>query len=192
MNDDKYTHEVVDGDIHTVNQHAAGLSTRPQAKTFIYAFLYGAGDAKIGSIVDGSSRDGKRLKDKFLANTPKLQQLKDNVATAASRGYLMGLDGRKVYVRSEHAALNTLLQSAGAIMMKKALLILDEYAKLWGIDYEFVGNIHDEFQVEVREDQAHEFGRLAVASMQAAGIQLNLRCALDGEYKVGNNWADTH
>ncbi len=104
----------------------------------------------------------------------------------------MGLDGRKVYVRSEHAALNSLLQSAGAIMMKKALIILDEYAKLWGIDYEFVGNIHDEFQVEVREDQAHEFGRLAVASMQAAGIQLDLRCALDGEYKVGNNWADTH
>jgi DNA polymerase-1 len=192
MNDDKYTHEVVDGDVHTANQHAAGLQTRPQAKTFIYAFLYGAGDAKIGSIVEGTAKDGKRLKDKFLANTPKLQVLKDNVSDASARGYLKGLDGRKVYVRSEHAALNTLLQSAGAIVMKKALIILDEYAKLWGIDYEFVGNIHDEFQVEVRESQAHEFGRLAVASIQAAGIQLGLRCPLDGEYKVGNNWADTH
>ena len=192
MNDDKYTHEVVDGDVHTANQHAAGLQTRPQAKTFIYAFLYGAGDAKIGSIVEGTAKDGKRLKDKFLANTPKLQVLKDNVSDASARGYLKGLDGRKVYVRSEHAALNTLLQSAGAIVMKKALIILDEYAKLWGIDYEFVGNIHDEFQVEVRESQSHEFGRLAVASIQAAGIQLGLRCPLDGEYKVGNNWADTH
>lgn len=192
MNDDKYTHEVVDGDVHTANQHAAGLQTRPQAKTFIYAFLYGAGDAKIGSIVEGTAKDGKRLKDKFLANTPKLQVLKDNVSDASARGYLKGLDGRKVYVRSEHAALNTLLQSAGAIVMKKALIILDEYAKLWGIDYEFVGNIHDEFQVEVRESQAQEFGRLAVASIQAAGIQLGLRCPLDGEYKVGNNWADTH
>ena len=192
MNDEKYTHEVVDGDVHTANQHAAGLQTRPQAKTFIYAFLYGAGDAKIGSIVEGTAKDGKRLKDKFLANTPKLQVLKDNVSDASARGYLKGLDGRKVYVRSEHAALNTLLQSAGAIIMKKALIILDEYAKLWGIDYEFVGNIHDEFQVEVRESQSHEFGRLAVASIQAAGIQLGLRCPLDGEYKVGNNWADTH
>jgi DNA polymerase-1 len=192
MNDEKYTHEVVDGDVHTANQHAAGLQTRPQAKTFIYAFLYGAGDAKIGSIVEGTAKDGKRLKDKFLANTPKLQVLKDNVSDASARGYLKGLDGRKVYVRSEHAALNTLLQSAGAIVMKKALIILDEYAKLWGIDYEFVGNIHDEFQVEVRESQSHEFGRLAVASIQAAGIQLGLRCPLDGEYKVGNNWADTH
>jgi DNA polymerase-1 len=192
MNDEKYTHEVVDGDVHTANQHAAGLQTRPQAKTFIYAFLYGAGDAKIGSIVEGTAKDGKRLKDKFLANTPKLQVLKDNVSDASARGYLKGLDGRKVYVRSEHAALNTLLQSAGAIVMKKALIILDEYAKLWGIDYEFVGNIHDEFQVEVQESQSHEFGRLAVASIQAAGIQLGLRCPLDGEYKVGNNWADTH
>ena len=192
MNDDKYTHEVVDGDVHTANQHAAGLQTRPQAKTFIYAFLYGAGDAKIGSIVEGTAKDGRRLKDKFLANTPKLQVLQDNVSDASARGYLKGLYGRKVYVRSEHAALNTLLQSAGAIVMKKALIILDEYAKLWGIDYEFVGNIHDEFQVEVRESQSHEFGRLAVASIQAAGIQLGLRCPLDGEYKVGNNWADTH
>lgn len=95
-------------------------------------------------------------------------------------------------IRSEHSALNTLLQSAGAIVMKKALIILDEYAKIWGIDYEFVGNIHDEFQVEVREDQADKFGSLAVASIQAAGKQLGLRCDLDGEYKVGNNWAETH
>jgi DNA polymerase I-like protein with 3'-5' exonuclease and polymerase domains len=76
--------------------------------------------------------------------------------------------------------------------MKKALIILDEYAKLWGLDYEFVGNIHDEFQIEVKESDADKLGMLAVASMQAAGHQLNLRCELDGEFKVGNNWADTH
>ena len=192
MDDTSYTHEILTGDVHTANQKAAGLETRDQAKTFIYAFLYGAGDAKIGSIVGGSAKHGKVLKDKFLSNTPSLQKLRDNVTIAAQRGYLKALDGRKVYVRSEHAALNTLLQSAGAIIMKKALIILEEYAKLWGLDYEFVGNIHDEFQVEVREDHAEEFGRLAVASIQAAGIQLNLRCALDGEYKVGNNWAETH
>ena len=192
MNDEAYTHEILNGDVHTANQNSAGLETRNQAKTFIYAFLYGAGDAKIGSIVGGSAKVGRQLKDKFLANTPSLQKLKDNVAEASQRGYLKGLDGRKVYVRSEHSALNTLLQSAGAIVMKKALIILDEYAKLWGLDYEFVGNIHDEFQIEVKESDADKLGMLAVASMQAAGHQLNLRCELDGEFKIGNNWADTH
>ena len=192
MNDKAYTHEILNGDVHTANQNSAGLETRNQAKTFIYAFLYGAGDAKIGSIVGGSAKVGRQLKDKFLANTPSLQKLKDNVAEASQRGYLKGLDGRKVYVRSEHSALNTLLQSAGAIVMKKALIILDAYAKLWGLDYEFVGNIHDEFQIEVKESDADKLGMLAVASMQAAGHQLNLRCELDGEFKIGNNWADTH
>lgn len=192
MNDPDYTNEVLHGDIHSTNQRSAGLTTRDQAKTFIYAFLYGAGDAKIGSIVGGTAKHGARLKAKFLDNTPSLQRLRDQVSVASGRGYLRGLDGRRLMIRSEHSALNTLLQSAGAIVMKKALIILDEYAKIWGIDYEFVGNIHDEFQVEVREDQANKFGSLAVASIQAAGKQLGLRCDLDGEYKVGNNWAETH
>lgn len=192
MNDPDYTNEVLHGDIHSTNQRSAGLTTRDQAKTFIYAFLYGAGDAKIGSIVGGTAKHGARLKAKFLDNTPSLQRLRDQVSVASGRGYLRGLDGRRLMIRSEHSALNTLLQSAGAIVMKKALIILDEYAKIWGIDYEFVGNIHDEFQVEVREDQADKFGSLAVASIQAAGKQLGLRCDLDGEYKVGNNWAETH
>jgi DNA polymerase I-like protein with 3'-5' exonuclease and polymerase domains len=192
MDDDKYTYEVLNGDIHTANQNAAGLDTRDQAKTFIYAFLYGAGDAEIGSIVGGSAKVGGQLKAKFLSNTPSLEKLRQNVEFASRRGYLKGLDGRRVYVRSAHSALNTLLQSAGAIVMKKALIILEEYATIWGLDYAFVGNIHDEFQVEVKESDADKFGSLAVASIQAAGIQLGLRCALDGEYKVGNNWADTH
>lgn len=192
MNDEEYTKEILGGDIHSANQRAAGLDTRDQAKTFIYAFLYGAGDAKIGSIVGGSARDGRRLKDKFLSNTPSLGRLRDNVTHAAARGYLKGLDGRNVFVRSEHAALNTLLQSAGAIVMKKALVILDDYATQWGLDYEFVGNIHDEFQAEVKDEHTDQFGMLAAASIEAAGIQLGLRCKLAGEYKVGNNWAETH
>lgn len=192
MNDDAYTKEVLEGDIHTANQRAAGLATRDQAKTFIYAFLYGAGDAKIGSIVGGSSQVGRRLKEKFLSNTPSLGQLREDVGIASGRGYLVGLDGRKVFVRSEHAALNTLLQSAGAIVMKKALVILDHYATLWKLDYEFTGNIHDEWQAEVNERDTGKFGMLAVQSIQAAGVELGLRCKLDGEFKVGDNWAETH
>jgi len=192
MKDEAYTNEILTGDIHTANQLASGVDTRSQAKTFIYAFLYGAGDAKIGSIVGGSARDGKRLKEKFLTNTPSLRDLRERVSVASGRGYVLGLDRRRVAVRSEHAALNTLLQSAGAIVMKKALCLLDEYATLWGLDYKFVGNIHDEIQTEVREDQAEQFGRLAVSCIEAAGNYYKLNCPLAGEYKIGDNWSETH
>ena len=192
MNDEDYTNEILTGDIHTANQFASGVDTRSQAKTFIYAFLYGAGDAKIGSIVGGTARDGKRLKEKFLSNTPSLRDLRERVSVASGRGYLYGLDGRRVAVRSEHAALNTLLQSAGAIVMKKALVLLDEYAKLWNINYKFIGNIHDEIQTEVREEEAEVFGRLAVSCIEASGQHYKLNCPLSGEYKIGNNWSETH
>ena len=192
MDDEGYTDEVINGDIHTANQIASGLATRDSAKTFIYAFLYGAGDAKIGSIVGGSKKDGERLKHKFLTNTPSLRQLRERVGLSSQRGYLKGIDGRKLIIRSEHASLNTLLQSAGAVIMKKALTILDEYATIHNIDYKFVGNIHDEFQAEVREDQVDNFGWLAVECIKSAGLKFNLRCPLDGEYKIGNNWAETH
>ena len=85
-----------------------------------------------------------------------------------------------------------MLQSAGAIVMKKALTILDEYAKIYNIQYKFVGNIHDEIQAEVREDQAQTFGWLAVECIKAAGVKLNLRCPLDGDFKIGESWAQTH
>ena len=192
MNDEGYTNEILTGDIHTANQLASGLETRDQAKTFIYAFLYGAGDAKIGSIVGGTAKDGKRLKEKFLGNTPSLGRLRERVGVASGRGYVLGLDGRRVYVRSQHAALNTLLQSAGAIVMKKALCLLDEYATKWNINYNFIGNIHDEIQTEVREDKSEVFGGLAISCVEAAGIHYKLNCPLAGEFKVGDSWADTH
>ena len=192
MDDADYTNTILTGDIHTANQKAAGLDTRNQAKTFIYAYLYGAGDEKIGSIAGGGRVVGKRLKDSFLKATPALAKLKENVAQSAAKGYITGLDGRKVFIRSEHAALNSCLQSAGSLIMKQALIILDRYAILWGIDYKFVGNIHDEFQVEVREDQAGRFGSLAASCIEAAGIHFKLRCPLAGEFNVGDSWAETH
>jgi DNA polymerase I-like protein with 3'-5' exonuclease and polymerase domains len=192
MDDKEFTNVLLTEDIHTRNQMAAGLETRPQAKTFIYAFLYGAGDAKIGAIVGGSARDGGDLKQRFLRNTPALESLRERVGRASGRGYLRGLDGRRLRVRSEHAALNTLLQAAGAIVMKKALVILDDYASQWNLDYRFLGNIHDEVQAEVVTNQAEKYGWLAVECLKAAGVAFDLRCPLDGEYKVGSTWAETH
>jgi len=193
MNDDVYTHEVVSGDIHTANQTAAGLQTRNQAKTFIYAFLYGAGSAKIGSVVGGSAKEGQKLIDNFLRNTPKLQRLRKAVADAyAKRGRLQGLDGRKLLVRSEHSALNTLLQGAGAIVMKKAVVILHKRlnrAKIW---HQFVANVHDEWQIECKEADAETVGQYGVESITQAGVEFKMNCPLAGEYKVGNNWKETH
>ena len=198
MKDEAYVKTVTEGsskdgtDVHTVNQKAAGLATRDQAKTFIYAFLYGAGDAKIGSIVGGSARDGERLKNRFLKSTPALQRLRDTVSTYAAKGYVPGLDGRKIWVRSDHAALNSLLQGAGAIVMKKALVILNKNLRKAGVEYKFVVNVHDEWQIETKKEHADLVGKLAVEAIREAGRVYNLFCPLDGEYKIGNNWKETH
>ena len=193
MNDDAYTNEVVSGDIHTTNQKAAGLETRNQAKTFIYAFLYGAGCAKIGTVVGGSAKEGQRLIDSFLRNTPKLQELRQKVGRIYStKGKLPGLDGRQLLCRSEHSAVNTLLQGAGAIVMKQALVLLDKELKKAKIKYKFVANVHDEWQIEVEEARAEEVGTMGVIAIEEAGIVLDMRCPLDGEFKVGNNWKETH
>jgi DNA polymerase I len=192
MNDKEYIHEVVNGDIHTTNQIAAGLESRDKAKTFIYAFIYGAGSAKLGSIIGGSTADGERAKEKFLRATPSLRSLREKVERVAERRYVKGLDGRKIIIRHTHAALNTLLQGAGAIVMKKALTLLDEYVNVKQIKAFPVVNVHDEFQYEVEESRVNEFGKLAVQSIIDAGKLLKVRCPLNGEYKIGNNWSETH
>ena len=198
MEDEAYVRTVCEGsskdgtDVHTVNQRAAGLATRDNAKTFIYAFLYGAGDAKIGSIVGGSAKDGEKLKAKFLAKTPALAKLLGRIKKSAARGFCKGLDGRCIWIRSEHAALNSLLQGAGAIVMKKALVLFDDKreANNWPVKY--VANVHDEFQMECPKEIADEVGKAARLSIIEAGEFYNLRCPLDGEYKIGRNWRETH
>ncbi len=193
----EYAKEVIEGDIHTFNMKRAGLDNRDQAKTMIYAFLYGAGDAKIGEIVGGSAKEGQMLKRKFLSNLPALKRLQADVQQKVQRSNkLTGLDGRILPVRSPHAALNMLLQSAGAVCMKVALLQL--FTRLnqmkWqhGREYSFVANVHDEFQAEVKPDKASVFCELAVDAIRRAGKELKLNVMLDGEAKIGETWAQTH
>ena len=192
MRDENYTNEILSGDIHTANMKAAGLTDRNQAKTFIYAFLYGAGPAKIGQIVGGGYKEGQQLTDSFLRNTPALARLRERVSKFSAGGTLPGLDGRRLRVRSEHAALNTLLQGAGAIVMKQALVLMVESLDTYAIPYKLVANVHDEFQIEVPENFADVVGKAAVRAIKKAGEVLDLRCPLDAEYNVGNNWAETH
>jgi len=192
MKDEEFTNEIINGDIHTRNQKTAGLQSRDQAKTFIYALLYGAGDTKIGQVVGGSKEDGARLKERFFANQPSFKRLRERVTKASAKGYLKGIDGRKIFIRNAHASLNSLLQGGGAIVMKRALIMLDEEATKNNLDYKFVANIHDEWQVEVREDHAKDFGTLAVKAIEDSGDYYNMRCPLDAEYKIGDDWSETH
>ena len=194
MNDKDYTKEVVDGDIHSVNQLVAGLQSRDQAKTFIYAFIYGAGDAKIGLIVGGNRHDGRQLKERFLDRTPALAKLRERVFRAAKTGKIKGLDGRYLKIRAEYAALNVLLQGAGAIVMKKALSIFykDLLKNKYRASEYFVANIHDEWQLDVPSNIAEVVANLGVRAIRDTAQALNLNCPLDGEYKIGNCWSATH
>ena len=192
MNDEEYTDEIINGDIHTTNQKLAGLESRNQAKTFIYALIYGEGNEKLGAVARGSKQLGTRLRKQFIDNLPSYKALTDRVEGAARKGFLKGLDGRKLYVRTRHAALNTLLQGAGAIVMKQGLIIFDKYIKEMELDAAFVCNVHDEWQVEVAEADAITVGKLGVHSIIEAGKTLNLKCPLDGDFNVGNNWSETH
>ena len=192
MKDEEYTNEIINGDIHTTNQKLATLESRDQAKTFIYAFLYGAGDEKIGKIIKANKGEGKKLKSRFLRNLPSLRTLTERVRKASTRGWLRGLDGRKIYVRTVHASLNTLLQGGGAIVMKKAMVYLDQYIKNEGLDAKFVANIHDEWQLEVKDIDADKVGQFGVIALEKAGEHYNMNCPLTGEYKIGDNWSETH
>ena len=195
MNDPEYTEIVVSGDIHTANQERAGLSSRSQSKTFIYAFLYGAGAAKIGSIVEGSAKDGQELIDNFLEATPALQEARHRVILTAERsGIIRGLDGRMLWIRSPHAALNTQLQGAAAVVMKRALLIFHKElaSSPCAGRAKFVANVHDEWQLEVDKPLSDMVGTLGIESIKKAGEYYKLNCPLGGEYNVGTNWAETH
>ena len=184
-------------DIHTTNQKAAGLPTRDDAKTFIYAFLYGAGAAKIGSIIKGSPEAGEKLKRKFLGGLPALRKLLEAVESVYKQtGTLKALDGNPYHIRSSHSALNTLLQGAGALIMKHYAIKADKSFKtkgwIHGEDYEFVLSVHDEYQWEVSEEIADEFSMECERVFNDVTKELNFRVPLRGTADIGDNWSQTH
>ena len=206
-----YAHEVVHGDIHTANQKAAGLPTRDSAKTFIYAFLYGAGDEKMGKLIGGDAKDGKAIKKKFLKANPAIVQLRkaihDCLVAEEYRGkiikwrrkYLKGLDGRHLHVRSVHSALNLLLQSAGALVCKYWIVRTEERLIArglkhgWDGDFALMAWVHDEQQIACRTD---EIADIVIAEAQAAmkdtQAHFHFRVQLDIDGMKGKNWYDCH
>jgi DNA polymerase I len=203
-------------DVHSVTRDALALNTRDAAKTYLYALIYGAGAWKLGmtvyldmtpeqmaKVAGGKNKDkaltdiGNKSKDRIMRNLPALGKLTTMVANRADKqGWIKGLDGRRLPVRKAHASLNTLLQSAGAIVMKRALVIFDDDLQaaglVPGVDYEFVANVHDEFQVETTEAHAKFVGTTAAEAIRKAGEFYSLRLPLAGNFSIGDTWAATH
>lgn len=221
-----YVNEILSGDIHTHNQKMAGLATRDQAKTMIYCMMYGGGDAKLGEVIGGDARAGKALKEKFFKAIPAYKDLVEDISHSLvsssewvggthkvkwRKRYhpdspqleithcVLGLDKRVIYVRSEHSALNTLLQSAGALVCKKWVCLVEEnmrkagYKHGWDGDFAMVAWIHDECQIACRTKEiAEDCCRIAQESMRQTQAFFNFKCQLDTEGKIGCNWADCH
>lgn len=218
MNDDAYTDAVVNGqkedgtDIHSVNMRAAQLPDRDVAKTFFYGFLFGAGDAKVGEIVKGSSERGKQLKQKFIGGLPALKRLLDELteqwrSTAKKKynakfnrmeyydGYIIGLDGRSIKVPLEHQILVYLLQSDEAIQMSAAYNWC--IAKLkrkyrYGEQVNAICFYHDEFTFECDEDIAEDVKKISEEAIAWAGRFYNISCPHVGQGKIGHSWAEVH
>jgi DNA polymerase I-like protein with 3'-5' exonuclease and polymerase domains len=187
----EYAKVLLTGDIHTHNQHAAGLSSRSLAKSFIYAYLYGAGDKKIALVCDCSVSDARKLRERFQKEIPALAKVQDAVRfETVKTGKVRLPDGRQVPVRSEHAALNTLLQGSGAIVSKYWMVEASKEAMRHRAHQ--LAYIHDELQYSCPKSCADDFGKAVTAAATKAGELLNLNIRIDAEYRVGNTWAETH
>lgn len=194
MNDPVYTEQVIDGDIHTFNMNALGkfCKDRPTAKTFIYAFLLGAGVGKIAEILGCNGAQANKSMQNFYEALPTLKRLKSEASRAASMGWMKGLDGRILSIGSEHLALSVYLQGGETVIMRLANLFWQRQAKKEGINFKQCAWVHDEWQTEVDEHQAHRLGEIQVQSIVDAGKFFKLNCPMDGEAKIGKNWLETH
>jgi len=189
-----YAEIVVNGDVHTANQNAMQLDTRDKAKTAIYCFLYGGGDEKFGKTVGCSTYKAKKIKENLLNNIPGLRDVVNDCRFSSSKHKTVRpFDWRDIPVRSDHAALNTLLQSSGAHIAKawtcfihKSLMA--KYNGMWA----WVANVHDEVQIECDPSIADEVGKVCLDSARLAGDMFMCKCRIDADYKIGSNWAETH
>lgn len=207
MRDVEWQEELLKGDIHWKNCQAFGLvpkgtvrddgnsehkKFRNQTKTMTYAMLYGAGAAKIGLTAGVSEAKGKKLIENFLDNTPALRKLKDKIVKLGKDGKLPGLDGRVLWIRSQHSALNTLLQCAGAVVAKQWLIEATRAIAEAGIDAKLIAFVHDETQWEVDVAHAQQAVEIIENAAKKAGEVLEFRCPVDAEGKIGNNWRECH
>jgi len=190
----EYGVAVIDGDIHQTNMEATGIKKRADVKTFFYAFIYGAGDLKIGKILNKNAKAGKELKEKFLTSMPALKELIENVKfQVAKKGTITLLDKREVPCRSAHKALNVQIQGDGAIIMKLAQCLFNvELQKKFKDKFAFMATVHDEWQIECDPTVAKEIGELGKSCIIDSGRRLGCLVPMDGDYRIGRNWSECH
>ncbi|TFZ81639.1 DNA polymerase [Candidatus Macondimonas diazotrophica] len=201
----EYIRLLLEDDIHTVHQHAAGLDSRDKAKTLIYALVYGAGDEKLGSIIDPlanraeQARIGAEARRKLMTRLPALAKAIKKVQKQAKlSGYLWGLDKRKLYVRGMHSALNTQLQSNGALVAKVWNLMVEDMLDEEGLRQGWDGDVvpmlwvHDEIQYAARKECAELVSDCMVEAAYCAGEYFDFKVPTPAESKIGPTWAYTH
>ena len=190
----RYAKILINGDIHQTNADKIGI-TRSQVKTVTYCFLYGGGDTKIGHSYDKQLSDeqaakkGREIRKAYVEAIPGLKELLEAVREASKRGYVLGLDKRRILVEKEHKSLNYLLQGAAAIIAKRWMLLTNEHLPQTARQLAF---IHDELQFEVEEKDLEDLKFLLELTAVQAGEFYNLRCPIAAESVSGINWADTH
>ncbi len=193
LNNPEFMEAVVNGDPHTYNQKIGGIRDRPTAKTFIYAFLLGAGDAKVGQIVGGTTRDGRELKRRFIGNFPGLERLLGDLERQVERtGRIVLCDGTPILVREKHTRLGYLLQGDENRIMKQAAVYIKQFCVKEGLDAIKVGDIHDEHQYDVANEHVQRFTEILPLAFRAAGRMFDYRLPIDCDSKVGLTWAETH
>tara|TARA_R110000868_G_scaffold246225_2_gene502848 strand:- start:123 stop:1163 length:1041 start_codon:yes stop_codon:yes gene_type:complete len=203
MKSDEYIHAITRGkkedgtDIHNLNRKALGMShvTRDMAKTFIYAFLLGAGLDKVGQILGVGKGEAGQAVDNFLHSIEGLAELKNSVIPyVAQRGWFKGLDGRRVPVPNEHKTLAGMLQNGEAVVMKHAAISWTTKARVLGYNFKLVTWPHDEWQTEVcgTYATAEELGKLQRQSIVDTGEKFGMLCPLAGSTEIGANWNETH
>lgn len=190
LNRPNFTDQVVNGDPHQYNADVVGI-TRPNAKTLLYAIMYGAQGPKVAKTIGCSVKEGIKVRQQFLDRLG-LTEVMNEAIEEQRVGRVFLLDGSGVVCPSPHAALNYKLQGGGARVMAQAAIFLDGYIRRAGLDSLKVGDIHDEWQYDCHPDDASEHARLSVQAIRDAGEELNLNVPLDGEAKQGKTWAETH
>jgi len=196
----EFARYVEEGDTHTAGMKAGGFTDKRDIfKTWWYAFIYGAGDPKLGKILGGDEKTGRRSRAKFQAGMKGIGKLINDLQRIAKKGWFRLLDRRMVSCRSAHSALNTLLQGSGSVFVKYWIVAL--YEELlekfgppgWDGRWSPLSWSHDETQIASRDAEVTDFlVHRGVELIALTGEQFNLRCPITGEAKVGQSWAETH
>lgn len=187
----EYANDVINGDIHTRTLQALGLKQEERwlAKRFMYTWLYGGGGKKLGEVMGVTTEEGFKLKDKFLKKIPALKQLVTKVQEVSANGDIGGLDGRRIFCRSQHSALNSLLQSGAAIASKHWIA---ECKQFLNKDCKLVAWIHDELILEVKKGKEELIKKEVIKAIERAGVKSHLRVPLTGDSKIGYSWKEIH